>query len=343
MKKLSKDTKFLIAIIIAALIIAAIIVGVIMSSRSDVGKGNKESSNVSSETNSGDGSDLSAGEAVYDKNDGTIHDSLLVYEVIKDAKTPEMKVSSYYDINREKMEIPSKVTYDGKEYTVTVIGKSAFESNTAMEEVIIPDTVKRIEANAFYSNAVLAKVTLSDSVSDIGISAFAEDSELKEVKFGKGLKSLGDEVFSDCTGLESMSIPGTIESMGKSLFYGCENMTKFEFGDGITVVGDEIFTNCYKLADVTIPESVVSIGKEAFWGCEKLKSVTLPSRIAVCGEGAFYSCGIEELIIKSSALQPSLEMLDGCDTLKKLKVPEALVNTYKSCYEDADFTVEADK
>ena len=351
MKKLDKYKKFMLAIGIAALVIAVILIWQITTSDNtkDVVGDNTTNSSVEIDTGGEDDDDssevkeykLSPGVVIFDENAGTLHDDGFEYEIIEGAKTPQMKIVSYYDIEREKIELPSKVTYEDKEYTVTVIGNSAFESNTVMKEVVFSDSIKKIGDNAFYSCDTLEKIVFSDSVSKIGAGAFAECLSLKNIEFGKGLKSIGNEAFCDASSLTEISIPGSVETMGKSIFYGCENMVKCTFEDGVSAVAAETFTNCYKLKEVILPESIVSIGNEAFWSCEALKELVIPSKVALCGESAFYSSGITKLSIKSTLLQPNAEMLEGCDTIKVILVPVDMADIYKDCYKDEEIQIKS--
>lgn len=57
-------------------------------------------------------------------------------------------------------------------YGTEVIGESAFE-NTELEEVVISDTVKKIECNAFAWAYSIKRLTISSSVEDIGYNAIS--------------------------------------------------------------------------------------------------------------------------------------------------------------------------
>ena len=61
-------------------------------------------------------------------------------------------------------------TLDG--YPVTVIGERAFEGNTAIAAVVIPEGVQKIDWFAFYGCSALLDVTLPASVTLIGHAVF---------------------------------------------------------------------------------------------------------------------------------------------------------------------------
>lgn len=80
--------------------------------------------------------------------------------------------------------IPSTATSDGKKYSVTSIGTSAF---TYHEE--------------------LNTVTLPDSIVSIGTGAFGFCFQLTTVNFGNSVDSIGDGAFAYCTSLGSVTLP----------------------------------------------------------------------------------------------------------------------------------------
>ena len=54
---------------------------------------------------------------------------------------------------------------------LTVIGEDAFNGDSAIRRVVLPDTVKEIRARAF-ANSGLTQINLPDSITDIDDSAF---------------------------------------------------------------------------------------------------------------------------------------------------------------------------
>ena len=69
--------------------------------------------------------------------------------------------------------IPSSITVEGKEYTVTSIGVKAFVSCFGLTSVTIPNSVTSIGSYAFQYCSRLTSVTIPNSVTSIGNSAFS--------------------------------------------------------------------------------------------------------------------------------------------------------------------------
>ena len=68
--------------------------------------------------------------------------------------------------------IPESVTYNGKTYSVTSIGGSAFEKCSGLTSITIPNSVTSIGQWAFYGCSGLTSVTIPNSVTSIGVGAF---------------------------------------------------------------------------------------------------------------------------------------------------------------------------
>lgn len=115
---------------------------------------------------------------------------LLAFGYATEAKSGEFTVDDiwYYYTNEDDDEvgvmysksgeysgdvvIPSTVTYNGKQYTVTSIGSKAFSGCTRLKKVTIPNSVTSIGNEAFYYCIDLTTVTVPNSVTSIGNRAF---------------------------------------------------------------------------------------------------------------------------------------------------------------------------
>lgn len=68
--------------------------------------------------------------------------------------------------------VPSTVTYEDVEYSVTSIGGSAFDVCRNLTSVILPESVTSIGGGAFYLCRNLTSIILPKSVTSIGNNAF---------------------------------------------------------------------------------------------------------------------------------------------------------------------------
>lgn len=87
-----------------------------------------------------------------------------------------------------------------------------FENDDYVEEVYIPDCVKKIGCQAFFE-AVVGKVVLSGSVTTIEADAFL-DCTLSEIEIPNSVTTIETWAFSGCENLQSITIPESVTSIG---------------------------------------------------------------------------------------------------------------------------------
>lgn len=87
-----------------------------------------------------------------------------------------------------------------------------FEADDYIEEVYIPDRVKRIGCRAFFEAAV-GKVVIPDSVTKIEADAFL-DCALEEIEIPDSVTTIETWAFSGCENLRAVMIPDSVASIG---------------------------------------------------------------------------------------------------------------------------------
>ena len=161
---------------------------------------------------------------------------------------------------------------------VTCIAMGAFEDCTTLLDIVIPQTVLKIDDEAF-ANTALIRLNLPDS-----------------------LEYIGKDIISKCKNLTSINYPANMVSLWGTVFddawlWGNEyNVEQISVPEGVTELAYSAFEECDKLKEVTMPASVITIGSYAFENCENLKKVILPANYHTIQRNAFYRCrGLEEL------------------------------------------------
>lgn len=153
---------------------------------------------------------------------------------------PEDKKDRYNDASYI---IPATVSYNGQTYTVTEIGREAFDNSKA-RSVTLPSTLKYIAAWAF-TRTDLESIVLPLSVKAIGNMAFWSSKQLRSITFNEGLEVIGTTVFQS-TAIESIILPKSLKKVENSAFCGTLNSVR----------------------ELSVPESLTDIGEKAFciWG-----------------------------------------------------------------------------
>ncbi len=251
--------------------------------------------------------------------------------------------------------IPSSVTYNGKTYSVTIIGNFAFSSCSGLTSVTIPNSVTSIGYQAFSGCSGLTSITIPNSVTSIGGYAFANCSDLTSITIGNGITRISSDAFDGTAwynnqpdglvyaGKVAYKYKGTMPNgtkikikegtlvIANLAFYGCSGLTSVTIPESVTSIGSNAFSDCSGLTSVTIPNSVTSIGGGAFNGCSGLTSVTIPNSVTSIEDQVFYDCSrLTSITIPESVTSIRTEAFRGCSRLTSITIPESVtsIGTY---------------
>lgn len=211
-------------------------------------------------------------------------------------------------------------TITGATFTITVTAPSrdfTFDATTGTIKkyngndtvVVIPPTISswpvtKIGEDAFQDNTTITSVTIPDSVTEIGANAFAGCTNLTSVNYIGG----------DWSKLTIQSGNPAVEDAAKDA--ANEQLFDFEFilnntavivirykgtaadvtipsrykGKPVTVIDPVAFYNNSAVTSVTIPDSVTSIGDDAFVNCPQLTNISIPNSVTYIGFSAFAHC-----------------------------------------------------
>jgi len=147
----------------------------------------------------------------YDFTDGGI------YYNITSVNAPYRVCVTNDDINYNNysgsVTIPSSVTYNSINYSVTSIGANAFYGCSSLTSIVIPPSVTSINSGAFCSCSGLTSINLPTSLKTIELLAFAS-----------------------CTGLTSLTLPSSLSTIGVFAFSGCSSLNSIYAKNAIPVV-----------------------------------------------------------------------------------------------------------
>ena len=274
------------------------------------------------------------------------------------------------------IQIPTTISYNGEEYTVTAIGDKAFydcESAILIASITIPSTVTSIGDQAFYRCTSLTSLDIPNSVTSIGSSAFlysgiyANSSDgvfyvdnwicghkgsqpLGNLVLNSGTRGISNSAFYACHDLTSVTIPNTVTSIGDNAFSYCSNLTSIKVESGntkydsrndcnsiIEAASNTLIVGCQ---NTVIPNSVTSIRDNAFYGCSGLTSITIPNSVTSIGESAFYGCSsLTSITITNSVTSIGESAFYGCSGLTSITIPNSITSiSNKAFYECSGLT-----
>ena len=242
---------------------------------------------------------------------------------------------NYYSGN---ITIPSSVTFAGKTYTVTAVGRSAFRSSPDLISVNIPSTVTLIDYGAFYNCTGLTSITIPNSVTTLGEFCFMYCEHLANVTLSNNLTSIPRQSFAYCLALSSITIPGSVKEIFYFAFYNCENLQYVTIQEGVEAIWYSAFESCLTLESIMIPASVTTIGESALSDCVSLSSINVNSANTHYRslDGVLYTAAMDTLLqypcAKSGAFY---QVPDGvkviarnafhrCVNLESVTLPEGL-------------------
>lgn len=184
-----------------------------------------------------------------------------------------------------EINIPTTISYNGKDYTVTRIGSNAFIS----------------------CGNLRGHLTIPNTVTFIGENAFLACSGLTELDLGNSLDTIGPAAFYGCKGLTgSLTIPNSVRAIHFAAFYGCTGYTgSLTIGNGLTRIESGVFYNCKGFSSLTIGDAVQSIATAAFWGCKGFTgSLTIPNSVTSIEPNAFHDCsGFTDTLTLGNAVE----------------------------------------
>ena len=109
--------------------------------------------------------------------------------------------------------------------TIESISKKAFQQNSNIESIIIPNTVTSIGNYAFNECSAIKQICLGNGLTDIGEHAFDSCVNLLEISLPYGISVLRESTFTYCVSLREVYIPNSVTNIEAMVFYMCNSLT----------------------------------------------------------------------------------------------------------------------
>ena len=232
--------------------------------------------------------------------------------------------------------IPGQVTYEGKTYSVTNIGISAFQYCRDLVSVVIPNTTKIIGSNAFYDCSSLCSLSIPESVSEIGSGTFMNCTSLKDLTIPASVTTITTYAFYGCTALQSIVLPKNLSTIESCAFADCISLTSLYIPTSVKSIGEDAFWNCYSLLSVNIPDGISSIAESTFNECRSLTAINIPESVEIIGRAAFYNClSLSSIKLPLSLISIGEWAFQCCNSLTTVDIPAAVTTieygAFSSC------------
>ena len=239
-------------------------------------------------------------------------------------------------------------------YKVTAIGRNAFSDCTNLINVIIPDSVTRIEVNAFigcddslfnfYSNAYylgnennpysflisakdksITTCTIHPDTKVISCYAFNYCTNITSITIPNGVITINENAFASCTKLTHVTIPNSVTNIQGQAFRHCSSLTNIVIPDGVIEIQSFVFSGCANLVSITLPDSITNISNSAFAYCTSLTSINIPDSVVWIGDYAFEYCtSLTSVTIPYGVTSISQEAFSHCTGLTSIVIPNSV-------------------
>ena len=178
------------------------------------------------------------------------------------------------------IELPSTVTYRGRQFRVTSIDSNTFD-NPETTGIVLPDGLESISDMAFVVCRLTGEVCIPKSIRHIGVWTFEGNTEIctlvvdeaNPVYDSRGgcnaiIETATDRLVAAC---ESTMIPHGIKTIGQNAF-AMYQKPHIDIPESVTVIEEYAFAQS-ALTEVTLPCNITEIGAKAFENCRELRKI----------------------------------------------------------------------
>ena len=256
-------------------------------------------------------------------------------------------------------DIDPYIIQDNVRIPLTSIGQSAFEDNSFIEFVKIPDSITSIRENSFAGCSSLRFVDIPNSIASIECGSFS-GCAFSSIIIPDSVTYIGEGAFYGCTSLAVITIPNSVVKIDTCAFAGCSSLTSIIIPCSVMSIEVDAFSDCTSLSSISveegnpiydsrdncnaiietssnqlilgcqntvIPNGVTSIGHGAFSDCSSLTSIVIHDSVISIGESAFSGCSsLTSITIPNSVTSIGNWAFDGCKDLTSVTLPNSVTS-----------------
>lgn len=214
--------------------------------------------------------------------------------------------------------IPSEVTVDGVDYTVTGIFQPACQNFGLLTKVVLPKTLSCIFSDSGQAQAKM--------------NPFAGCTALTGVEVEEG-----NSWFK--------AVDGVLMSKDGSVLYcfpAAKTDTTFQIPEDVETVADYAFAHCTQLQTLTMPTTLTAVGRSAFVNATGLHTLDFPERTTQLGAYLFMDTNLERIVFRGEFDNPDKiwRVFLYMDKNAVVYVLPSMVDTFKQVYGGTVLSIE---
>ena len=219
------------------------------------------------------------------------------------------------------------------------IGYNSFYA-TALESLVIPNTVTEVQAQAFTQCASLTTVKLSSSLTDIAFQAFAFCYSLGEIDIPESVTSVSYEAFRSCINLTKATLPTNLSVLGLNAFNECTALITLIVKNPVPLdlygTGNmNVFGQSSSQRTLWVPKGTSgAYSSTLVWSFFQIIKEVLPTTVndnSVQPSAVFYNSSSDEIVIngtvQTTALNYQIISLNGTQVLQGTTTANSRINT----------------
>ena len=200
---------------------------------------------------------------------------------------------------------------------VSVLDEAFLAGCSSLETLVLPESMKRIEAGALDDCPAIKSVTLPEvsQLEDFGLDDILEaqrealglhydadgfmiwngwlldyeNREASELTVPEGVIGIGHYALSDME-LERLTLPSTLKYIGSQAISYQWALEELEIPDSVEYIGPGAFEDCSYMGTITFGSGLREIGKRAFAECMSLATASPAFGLETVGDEAFADC-----------------------------------------------------
>lgn len=222
-----------------------------------------------------------------------------------------------YTGSAAELVIPDEI--EGK--TVKTIADKAFEDQSGLREITLPNRLESIGDFGFANCTSLRKIVLPDSITMLGDYCFIA-CQMYEINFPLNCTS-AYYAFANMN-VQRITIPEGVRHIPNSAFVSCP-FREISLPKSLESIGEDAFGFCNMVESITIPSNVQTIDNYSFKSCKKLKQINLPATLATMGSQVFDSCAsLSSVVIENGVQVIGVAAFNKCSSLQTIEIPESV-------------------